>query len=94
MEAGIRSQLSSLTLEAADREAVTQLAQRVRLNDACLALRGTYTDDLPRHAEVFHALGGDLSAFVARLRSAAKSDDLRESFFSGSGEAQAVHKAS
>ena len=94
LEARIRSQLSTLPLEAADREEISNLAQHVRLNDACLALRGTYTGDLERHAEVFDALGGDLSAFIIRLRRAAETDDLRGSFFNGSGEAAADHKAS
>lgn len=82
MEARIRSRLAALPLEAVDDEAAAQMAARVRLNDACLALRGTYTDDLERHAEVFAALGDDLAALVARLREAAETDDPRASFFS------------
>jgi hypothetical protein len=58
-----------------------RLAQRLRLNDACLALRGTYTDDLEHHAEVFAALGSDLTALISRLRAAAKTDDPRAAFF-------------
>ena len=45
-----------------------KLAERLRLNDACLALQGTYGADLPSYAERLAAMGGDLAAFVAALR--------------------------
>ena len=81
MEARVRSQLSELSLEGRDRDSMRRLVQRLRLNDACLALRGTYTDDLEHHAEVFAALGSDLTALISRLRAAAKTDDPRAAFF-------------
>lgn len=64
------------------------LAQTLRLNDACLALRGTYAEDLEAHGRVFETLGRDLPRFIAHLRdsaAAATSDteeELRRAFFS------------
>lgn len=78
-----RTRLAALRL--AGRPAA-DLATRIRLNDACLALRGTYSSDLPRHAAVLERLAGDLPAFVARLRSASESDDPRARFFETSTE--------
>ncbi len=54
------------------------LADSLRLNDACLALAGTYSADLPRYAEKLAAEGGDLRAFVIRLRKIADAPDPRE----------------
>jgi hypothetical protein len=42
-----------------------------------LALAATYATDVPRYAATLSALGGDLPAFVARLREAAKAPDPR-----------------
>lgn len=81
METRVRRQLSQLPLEASSREEVERMAQRMRLNDACLALQGTYSEDLERHGEVFSALGGDLAALVAQLRTAAAAENPREDFF-------------
>ncbi len=53
------------------------VAVAARLNDACLALAGTYSADLPRYAETLAASGGDLRAFVDRLREAAEAPDPR-----------------
>jgi len=53
-------------------------AERLRLNDACLALAATYASDIPRYAEKLEELDGDLAAFVARLRELADADDPRE----------------
>ncbi len=53
------------------------LAERVRLNDACLALAATYTADIPRYAALLERFDGDLRAFVARLREVSKADDPR-----------------
>jgi predicted aminopeptidase len=60
-----------------------RLAERLALNDACLALRGTYADDLPRHEALFAELGADLARFVDRLREAANRPDPRSAFFEG-----------
>jgi predicted aminopeptidase len=54
------------------------LADSLRLNDACLALAGTYSADLPRYAEKLAAEGGDLRAFVARLREISDAPDPRD----------------
>jgi len=51
------------------------LARAIRLNDACLAIAGTYSADLPRYAEILASLEGDLRAFVGRVREAAKAPD-------------------
>jgi len=53
-------------------------AERLQLNDACLALAATYASDIPRYAEKLEALRGDLVAFVSQLREAADADDPRE----------------
>jgi predicted aminopeptidase len=53
-------------------------AEHLRLNDACLALAATYAADIPRYAEKLGTLGGDLAAFVRRLRELADADDPRE----------------
>jgi predicted aminopeptidase len=60
------------------RRDATLLADSLRLNDACLALAGTYSADLPRYAAKLAAEGGDLHAFVARLREIADAPDPRE----------------
>jgi predicted aminopeptidase len=56
-------------------------SQRVRLNDACLAISGTYASDTHLHEAVLVALDGDLNRFVERLRQAADEDDPRDFFF-------------
>jgi predicted aminopeptidase len=80
LQADFREELAQLPLEATTREKTRDLAQRVRLNDACLALHTTYSDDLERHADVFAELGSDLKALIQRLRRAAQTDDPRGSF--------------
>ena len=78
LEAEARRQLADLDLvvRPADR-----VAETARLSDACLAIRGTYAADLPRHASLFAARGGDLAALVARLRSLAEVDAPRAPWF-------------
>jgi predicted aminopeptidase len=78
LEADARVELAALPLTRHDPES---LAADIRLGDACLALRSTYTADTGRHAAVLEALGGDLRAFVERLRGAAKHDDPQTAFF-------------
>jgi predicted aminopeptidase len=77
LEAAARDELARLPLE--ERDPAT-LAARARLSDACLALRGTYTEDMQRLADVLAALDGDLASFVERLREAAGADDPRDTF--------------
>jgi predicted aminopeptidase len=64
------------TLPLATRDA-TEVAESLRLNDACLALTGTYAADVGAYTEKLAALGGDLRAFVLRLHKAAESPDPR-----------------
>ena len=52
------------------------LADAISLQDACLALAGTYESDLPVWAQRLDALG-DLPAFIAAAKSAAATDDPR-----------------
>ena len=58
-----------------------KIAESARLSDACLALRGTYVRDLPRHARVLAKLDGDLEAMIARLAQWAEMDRSTEEFF-------------
>ncbi|HIL80471.1 MAG TPA: hypothetical protein EYG54_04305 [Myxococcales bacterium] len=58
-----------------------ELANTIALNDACLALRGTYAEEIPRFENVLDNLKGDLPAFIDRLRAAAARENPSESFF-------------
>lgn len=82
LESAFRETLAATPLALRDSAAV---AARVRLNDACLALGGTYAADTTLHVELLDALGGELPVFVQRLRDAAASDDPRAAFFDGAG---------
>src|SRR5262245_35649771 len=73
-EARAREAIAALPLATRNAGAV---AKNARLNDACLALTGTYSADLPLYADVLAGSGGDLRAFVARLREAAEEPDPR-----------------
>lgn len=77
-EAALRQELSALSLTAYDP---ARVAEAARLSDPCLALRGTYARDRPRHAAVLHALGGDLRAMIARLVRWADEEREVEAFF-------------
>lgn len=63
------------------RQGAPSLSERVALNDACLALRGTYAQDVPEHEHLLASLDGDLSAYVRRLRAVAEENDPRRAFF-------------
>jgi predicted aminopeptidase len=78
LESRTREQLAALPLQRAD---AAGLAERLPLGDACLALRGTYSDDLERHALLLETLAGDLPAFIDRLSQAAGTEAPRETFF-------------
>jgi predicted aminopeptidase len=67
-----RAEIAALPL--GERDTAT-LAKRIRLNDACLALSGTYGADMDAYVAALDALGGDLSAFIDRLREAADAED-------------------
>ncbi len=83
IEAATRSQLAMLRLRVFDAQTV---AADARLSDACLALRGTYVEAMPRHAEVLAALDGNLEAMIERLSEWAESDRSAESFFDVDGQ--------
>ncbi|MGH0034690.1 MAG: aminopeptidase [Myxococcota bacterium] len=78
LEAEARRRLAGLDLAVRSAERV---AESARLSDACLAIHGTYAADLPLHASLFAARGGDLRAFVERLRSLAEVDAPRAPWF-------------
>jgi len=73
-ESRARDAVAALPLATRDAPA---LAQALRLNDACLAIVGTYSADLPRYEAWLASHGGDLAGFVARVRAAAEAPDPR-----------------
>jgi len=77
-EDALRRELASLPLAVYDPAAV---AVRARLSDPCVALRGTYVRDGPRHAAVLEALGGSLPRMIERLARWAAEGRAVESFF-------------
>lgn len=84
LESAARERLASLPLTVRDPR---KIAAALQLNDACLALRGTYAGDLTRHEQVFRALDSDLPFFVAHLRetmdeASGNATALRARFFS------------
>jgi predicted aminopeptidase len=76
----VRGELASLPLTILDPAVV---AAEARLGDACLALRGTYSRDLPRHAALLDALDGDLDAMIRHLVDWSKRGERTEQFFAG-----------
>jgi predicted aminopeptidase len=83
-ERGVRGELAALPLAILDPAAV---AVEARLSDACLALRGTYARDLPRHEQLFAAMQGDLPALIDHLVAFAERDLPSERFFESHGPA-------
>lgn len=67
-----REMIATLPLEGRD---AAELAAKIRLNDACLAVSATYGDEMDRYVAALAALDGDLSAFIVRLRDAAEASD-------------------
>lgn len=91
LEHDFRTRLAATPLATTDAGLV---AQRVRLNDACLAIGGTYAADTERHEERLARLHGDLPAFIQQLEQAAGTDDPRAAFFDDAGlDDVAVHGA-
>ena len=78
-ETRARASIAGLALVTRDP---ARLASEVRLSDACLALTLTYAADVDGYAATLASLGGDLPAFVARLREAAGSKDPRAALLS------------
>ncbi len=74
LEAEARERIAALELTGRD---AGLLAAELLLGDACLAISGTYHADTGRFAALLDALGGDLPAFLARVESAAETDDPR-----------------
>ncbi len=74
-ELDVRARAALRALPLTTRSAAA-LADAIQLQDACLALAGTYESDLPvwdrRLAEL-----GDLPAFIAAAKAAAAADDPR-----------------
>ena len=70
-----RAELASLPLRESDGAV---LAESIRLNDACLALWGTYGTETERYVARLDALDGDLPAFIVQLREAADTPDPAE----------------
>lgn len=64
------------TLPLATRSPL-ELAEKIQLQDACLALSGTYERDIPVWERRLDSLGGDLPAFLAAARSASSAEDPR-----------------
>ncbi|MFP8879551.1 MAG: aminopeptidase [Myxococcota bacterium] len=72
LERAVRERIATLPLANQDAAVV---ASRLRLNDACLALIGTYSSDIERYAARLQQLAGDLPRFVALLEASADADD-------------------
>ena len=72
LEAATRTEIAGLSFGRSD---AARIAETIELNDACLALSGTYGAESPRYVERLAALGGDLPAFIADLRSAEDAPD-------------------
>lgn len=71
LEAAARGRIAALALP----DSPPDLAQRLRLNDACLALAGTYAADEGPLALALRAEGGDMGALLRRLQALAASED-------------------
>jgi predicted aminopeptidase len=74
----LRAQIAGMPLTSRDP---AKLAETLQLNNACVAMRGTYAQDLPSHERILRELSGDLTAFVARLRWSSHEADPRAAFF-------------
>jgi predicted aminopeptidase len=69
-----RAALAALPLATLPADTIARMTP---LQDACLALAATYDADLDAYARRLEALGGDLAAFFAEARQAARTDDPR-----------------
>jgi len=74
LEREARTALEALPLHGAG---APRWAAEIPLNDACLALAGSYERDLDAYAARLAAEGGDLHGFVAEVRAAASAPDPR-----------------
>jgi predicted aminopeptidase len=73
LERRARGRLAALAMQVYDAAGV---AERARLNDACLALAATYTADVPAFTQAL-TRSESLPAFIRRLRRAADAEDPR-----------------
>jgi predicted aminopeptidase len=80
LEGEARARVAALPLREED---AAELAQALRLNDACLALAATYASDTTCYTRALSAAGGDLVRFVSNLRRAAEADDPRAAVLAG-----------
>ena len=64
LEQRARKRIRDLSLVTRDPN---RLADELRMNDACLALTGTYAAELERYATLLSRLDGSLVALIARL---------------------------
>jgi predicted aminopeptidase len=80
LEERARDRILALPFETIDP---SRLAGSLRMNDACVALTGTYSADLERYRELLARLGGDLAAFVKRLERAADAEDPLQTLLEG-----------
>jgi predicted aminopeptidase len=65
LEKRARKRIRNLPLVTRDPN---QLADVLRMNDACLALTGTYAAELDHYATLYSRIDGDLTALIARLK--------------------------
>ena len=72
LERAARERFARIPLANQDAAA---LASRLQLNDACLALVGTYSADIDRYAARLGELSGDLPRFIALLTATADAED-------------------
>ncbi len=77
-EAALRAEIAALPLTVYDP---ARVAAGARLSDPCVALRGTYVRDAPRHAAVLDALEGSLPAMIERLKRWVREEREVEAFF-------------
>jgi predicted aminopeptidase len=80
LEQAARDRVAALALPEGD---AAEMATRLRLNDACLALAATYAADTDCYARALDALDGDLVRFVVRVRDAAQAEDPRAALLDG-----------
>jgi len=77
LEERARERIRKLPLATRDAR---ELADLLRMNDACLALAGTYASELDRFEALLARLDGDLVALIARLERVEGAKDPLEAF--------------
>jgi predicted aminopeptidase len=82
LEAELRATIAALENPVLDTK---RYAREVDLSNACLALAGTYEEDIPRYATLLETLGGDLGALLQAANAAAEKPDPRAHLFPEAG---------